>query len=524
MGKIFQKLTTFWPHLLLILVAFFLFSYRLDKVPVHLNQDEMEFSLNAYSIAKTFRDQDGRFMPFYFWHLGSLWATPIIVYLTSLFLRFLPLSESTIRLPSIFVGTASIVLLMVLSHKVFKNKIYTLVAGILAVTTPVLFIHSRILLDNLYTVPFVLLWLLFLKNYLDRKAALSLFAAGLSLGIGIHSYHAAKVIMPLYFLATFIFFGVKVKKNLKSFGLFLLGFFIPIILFVPWLSKYPDTLMIEVNYLGSIDKTVNIEKGIWGVFNPSRAKQFASYYVTYLSPDILFFTGDRSLIHSTRKTGAFLFPSVFLLVFGILAIVLRRKDNFSRLILFGFLTYPVASALVNDPQRISRSLVVIPFFILICLYGLNYLVSIKDKLFRILVISIFVFSFVQFIYFIKGYFAEYPKESYSWFGNDIGGALESATKSTRIRKVEDVYIDKNIYFIEKYVKFYSIKFSSDLEERTKYFDPRTQDFSSFPVYSLVVLKAENAPARADKAGGFEKIETIREPNGYETFYIFYRDE
>ena len=148
--------------------------------------------------------------------------------------------------------------------------------------------------------------------------------------------------------------------------------------------------------------------------------------------------------------------------------------------------------------------------------------AIRKRVFKILIVLVFSLSFIQFAFFLRDYFGIYRRESYAWFNNDIGGALESAIKSTKIRKVGDVYVDRNIFFAERYVRFYSIKFASDLESRAKYFDPASEDFSSSPIYSLVILRAENAPERTDKIGMFEKIETIREPNGYETFYIFYR--
>ena len=189
-----------------VFLVFLLYSFKLDFVPVHLNQDEMMFALNALGIAETGADYYGNKWPFYFWHLGSFWATPIIVYLTAVFLKFLPFSEATIRLSSAFLGTLNVALLMYLTHLIFRKNLLTLLAGILIAFTPVHFIHSRLLLDNLYTVPFVLLWLIFLKreNY---------FLAGLSLGVGFHSYHAAKIVMPLYFLLSVIY--VYFVKQLK---------------------------------------------------------------------------------------------------------------------------------------------------------------------------------------------------------------------------------------------------------------------------------------------------------------------
>jgi 4-amino-4-deoxy-L-arabinose transferase-like glycosyltransferase len=526
MGKDFQKkLTNSWPFLLLLLVATFLYSFRLDKVPVHLNQDELEFSLNAYSISKTLKDPSGNFLPFYFWHLGSFWATPVITYLTSFFLKFLPLKESIIRFPSVFVGISTVGLLMVLARNMFKGKRLTLLAGVLTAATPVLFMHSRLLLDNLYPVPFVVLWLILLKKFLEKRKIIFLFASGLSLGIGFHSYHAAKIMMPIYFLASLLFLFLETKEKGKVFATFIVGFATPILLALPWFIKYPDSFIAnQIGYISGIDRSVNPQSGFWGVINSDRLGQFASSYLNYLGPKILFISGDRSLIHSTQKSGAFTFPMVFLLVFGILYVLFKTKDKFARLILFGFISYPVAASLVNDPSRISRGLVVIPFAILLSLWGIKYLFSFKEKAVKVLVYSILLVSIIQFAVFLIGYFGTYRKESYSWFNNDIGGAIESAIKNTKIRKVNDVYIDRNIYFIERYVKFYSIKNSSDLISKASYFDPAIQEFSSFPVYSLVVIKAEDISGRQEKVGRFEKIETIREPNGYESFYIYYRDK
>jgi len=237
---------------LIFILSLVLYSAMLGKTPVHLNQDELMFGLNAKSIIATGSDYYGNRLPFYFWHLGSFWATPIIVYLTSILLKFLPFTELTIRLSSVFVGTFSIYLIMVLVEKLFRDKKLTLMSGVLAIITPALFINSRLLLDSAYTIPFVLLWLIFLKDFLDKNRVISLFFSGLALGVGIHSYHAAKIIMPIFFVAGIIYL-IREKKKIVT---FVVGFLLPILAFVPWLVKHPDTILNQVLYVGSIDKTI----------------------------------------------------------------------------------------------------------------------------------------------------------------------------------------------------------------------------------------------------------------------------
>jgi len=454
-----------------------LYFYKLGEIPVHLNQDELGFSLNAFSISQIFRDTSGRFLPFYFWHLGGFWATPIIIYLTSFFLSFLPFSVASIRVSSVVVGFSTVFLLTFLVEKMFQDRKLTILSALMVVTTPVLFIHSRLLLDNLYIVPFVLLWLLFLKNK-------QYFWSGLLLGIGIHSYHAAKIYMPVYFLAGLAFLYFEKQFNRKNFTKLFLGFLIPLILFFPWLQEHPDTLLNKVSYIDSLDQSVNISKGIWGVFNPSRLTDIAGNYITYFSPKLLFFEGDRSLIHSTGEIGAFLLPLAPLLVFGSLEVI-RQKDKFGKLILFGFLSYPLAPSIVNDPQRISGGLVSIVFVILLSTYGLKFFFNRKGKPFRYFLIFIAIWGTVQFGLFINDYFGDYRVRSDSWFNGGIEKKMRSALDLYDQNQAEWIYIDQSIYFGRTYMSFVEVEQDRALGHKKVVFKPGSND--TIPKNSIVVL-------------------------------------
>jgi len=66
--------------------------------------------------------------------------------------------------------------------------------------------------------------------------------------------------------------------------------------------------------------------------------------------------------------------------------------------------------------------------------------------------------------------------------------------------------------------------SSDFMSRASYFDPVSENFSSFPIYSLVLLQVKAANVEKVRESGFEIIEVDREPDGHESFYILYRDK
>ena len=462
----------FW---LVLVVAFFLYSFNLSNL--YLNQDEAMFALNAKNITPSF----------YFWHLDNFWATPIAVYWSSLFLRFLPFNEAWIRFPTALLAIINIGLMMYLVNFLFRKKYLAILSGILLATTPAFFVNSRLFLDNIYPVTFVVLWLIFLFK---SKS----FLAGLALGFGIHSYHAAKIFMPLYLI---------LSSWKKSKLLLILGFLIPIILFIPWLKAHPDTLTNQVSYVSSIDKQIGTN--------------FVRNYLSYFDSAILFTTGDKTLIHSTGRTGVFLFPLVFLLVFGALCAV-RQKDYFSELVLIGFLTYPLAPALINDPGRISRALVVIPFGILLSIYGVKFMYESKEKLLKSILYTLLSFIFLSFIFFLNDYFGNYRVRSRAVFNNNVGGAFESVLKSTQIRPVEKIYIDKNIFQARYYFEFYKQKLSIHPKE-VIFFDSNSEDFTKLPKGTIFV-----SSRKFQELFKFEIIETIRELDGVESYFVYWSDE
>lgn len=492
MSKIKDKLV----YVLVFLAALFLLSYRLSFTPVHLNQDEAMFALNAKSIAENGTDLYGNRLPFYFWHLDNFWATPVIVYWSSVILKLLPFSEAWVRFPTALLGAIDVALFMYLVNLLFKKKYLTLASGFVLLTTPAFFINSRLMLDNIYPVLFVLLWLIFLlqKNY---------FLAGLMLGIGVHSYHAGKIYFPLYFLTTLICINVVGKFEVKKSLLLLIGFLIPVLIFIPWLIKHPDTLLNQVSYASSIDKNLG--------------SNFVTNYISYFDPGILFNTGDRTLIHSTGKVGLFLFPLFFFLILGAVYAI-KEKDWFARLSLFGFLTYPMAPSIINDPGRISRALVIIPFAVLLSVYGIKFCLESKEKLLHLALYLLFTFSLLLFSFFLFDYFGSYRVRSHSVFNNDIGGVLESALLSTKVRPVKKIYIDKNIFQAKYYFDFYEKKLDTYPQE-VAYFDLSKERFSIFPVGSIVVI-SQKVPS----AGNFNIIETIREPDGTESYFVYWRDK
>lgn len=501
---------------LFVVISVFYGSF-LSFSPVHLNQDELGFALNAYSIVQTGNDENGRFMPLYFWHLGVMWATPVIVYLTAIFLEFLPLSEITIRLPSVFMGMVNLFLIYLLSFKIFKKKFLALISVSFLALTPVHFIQSRMLLDNLYPLPFIIGWLLFLYIFMENRKIKWLALGMFLLGFGIHSYHPPKIWMPLYFLATLLILWRGYSK--KSILISSIFFILPLLPFIWWLPKYPDTLIDQVRFTGLYNTQLDPFQGLLSLLNSEGILSRLRVYISYFNLKFLFLHGDLTLIHSTRNVGVFLFSFAVLLPLGIY-LALRKKDKFFKLILFGFFSAPIPASLVLVQDRASRILVILPFAVLLATYGASHLLAHKFRFFKILAVLLLILIPIQFSFFLKDYFTGYRERSYTWFNYNIPGILEEVIKQDNLQSHSRIYIDNRTWLIQPYWKFYLIKNNrTDLLSKTEYYTDI--NLNELPKGSLLEYRFDNLALKQQIQGSnFRKIKEITEPDGFVSYFLY----
>src|SRR4249919_502230 len=192
---------------LLALSVFAVYAFRLEHTPPHLHRDEMMFALQAQSIAATGHDLEGRWFPLYFEMrlIGErVWFHPILVYVTALFLKVLPLSEQTVRIPSTVIGVIDVLLMYFIARRLFESRSKAFGAAALLAITPAHVIHSRLAMDFIYPVPFVMAWLLCLLIYLERRQLAMLGLATALLGAGFFSYIASMITMPLLVVVTLL--------------------------------------------------------------------------------------------------------------------------------------------------------------------------------------------------------------------------------------------------------------------------------------------------------------------------------
>jgi 4-amino-4-deoxy-L-arabinose transferase-like glycosyltransferase len=369
----------------LAVAAFALYSWQLQSAPLYLSPDEVIIAVDAHALASTGRDVYGRFLPLYFQiqmpgetRMG--WFTPAIFYVSALYQRVLPLSEWAIRLPTVCVAVVDVVLIYVIGLRLFRREALAIIAAVLLALTPAHFILSRYALDYVYPLPFVLGWLLCLLTFLDEGRQTPLFVGCVLLGAGFFSYIGSMAMMPLYFAITVLLVGFR-RDRLRLWGLAAAGFGLPLLMLVPWLIAHPTAFRDTVARYDLYDtQHLNALQGLRAFFSYPNLDRLASLYWSFLNPSFLFFSGDRLMTFSTRSVGVFTLPMAALLPLGVYHVCVLRRTLGPVLIVVGFVTAPLAALLGAEDAAIIRAVELMPFAVLLAVYGLEYLWSVPVDL------------------------------------------------------------------------------------------------------------------------------------------------
>jgi 4-amino-4-deoxy-L-arabinose transferase-like glycosyltransferase len=513
-----------------------LYLPRLGRAPIYLAPDEVFISLHAHSIATTGRDYGGRFLPLYIEYeypvadanrpIRHGWLPPIIYYVMAAVLTVVPLSESAIRFPSVLVGIIDVVLMYFVGRRLFKREWLAILAALLLALTPAHLIHTRLAMDYVYPVPFVLAWLLGLFTYLDDGRERPLFLGALALGVGIYSYIAAALVMPLYLLLTLVVLAWQ-KRPPRTYVVAIAGFLLPALLHVPWAIAHPSAVTDILSKYGVDDSSRgSVLQSLRGALTFHAIGDQFSRLWTFFDPRFLFFDGPMELMYSTRGVGVFLAPLAILLVVGLRASLQGRITASSIVVLVGLLIAPLAATLVHVTDAVYRALELLPFAALLAVVGAEYLwsadwraprrsvvvtiglvvlmlgalygglrlaregrlpggtvplilggllviglgvLSTRLRLGQIIVIGLLAIAPAQFAAFYADYFTDYQMRASLVFSGNIRGALEEAIAEARQTNAPTMYLGRvgpygkgGIYW-----KFYAAKHhAADLDART----------------------------------------------------------
>lgn len=492
------------------ILAAAIYTTRLGESPIYLLHDEVKYALQARAVAATGRDINGRLLPVYFSEPGfPAGRDPLSIYATAALLTRLPLSQSTIRLPTAMVAVIDVLLMFFLTRRIVGRDDVAGIAAVLLALTPAHFINGRIGVAVLYGLPFILGWLLCLARHLERGRLTPLVVGTVLLGAGTYSYLAAAMLMPLYLLITGAVLLCR-RAPVRMYACALAGFVAPLVPLAWWHAQHPERY---TDLMTAYRVTATAGAGASFVTLP----RLSAYWYCF-NPSFLFFTGDSSLTASTREAGVFLLPTAVLLVVGLYRILVHQRTPLMLSIVAGFVTAPLPAVLAG-PLEVRRTLAMLPFAIVIAAVAVDGMVSAPRRRIAAGALLLLALSVAQFTSFYRDYFGPYRVSSSYWFGGDIKQALIAAMDRTP--NARPVYLSTSIPYIDAYWQLYTrMHGRADLLNEAVYLDDAEPAGTSAPIGSLLVGPAGNDRARLPAAAGWAKVSTIAEPTGTPLFAVF----
>lgn len=426
--------------LALIVAGSGLYATRLGEIPAYLMHDETQGALQAQSVAATGRDLSGRLLPLYFTEPEfPPGRDPALIYVTAVVLKFVPFTEAGVRAAAAGVAVLNIVLTFLVAQRLFQSTAMGLVAAGLLLLTPIHFIRGRLLLSPLFTIPFILVWLWTLWRFTTEPTPRRLMAAAVVLGLGMYSYLAAVVMMPIYLLMTLVT-GVRLlgrQPAVKAAAAFL-ATLMPM---AAWYATHPERNA-EIVSQYQLDAAAASPLGRW-----------VALYWSFFDPSFLFVSGDSSLINSTREAGFFPLAFAVLMPIGLYGLM-RSRQPVAVAIIAGLVTAPLVS-IISGAIEMNRIMFAIPFGVLTAAFGVRVLMQSRRMVSRAVAVLLVASVPWQFTGFYRGYTGGYREASASWFAGNAREAIR-ATMNHASATTGPVYISREIDWVHRTWRFYAI--------------------------------------------------------------------
>jgi 4-amino-4-deoxy-L-arabinose transferase-like glycosyltransferase len=491
-----------------------LYATRLSHAPIYLIHDEVNFSMQAVSIAQTGRDLNGRLLPVYFSEPEfPAGRDPMMIYATALGLTVMPLSDAAVRIPTALVGVLIVVLVLVLQARLTTSAWIPLVAALLLALSPGMFIHSRMALSVIYPLPFVVLWLITLHAYERRPRPWLLGAGTASLGLGIYGYLAGVIMMPLYLAATV--WCVRAWRHPRLLWWIGAGFGVVLLPIVVWHMVHPERYA-ELMQAYRLDAPAT---GAPSPLSVDGVRARLGAWWQYFNPEFMFLAGDTSMTNSTRNAG--FFPIAFAVLLPVGIVRLWTGSRFERLLVMGFISGPLAAVATGtlDLNR-YRAMFVLPFGVLVAVHGLEHLWAARAAWRRAAAVLLIVSVPAQFAGFYQDYMGRYRNASSVWFGGNLKGALAEVFQ--RRSPGDELLVSERVPYGDVYTRFYSqVWDASHPPETPIVVNGATHSLDGVAPGSWLIAGGNETWLSRLAPPAWERIAAIIEPSG-ETSFLVYR--
>jgi hypothetical protein len=268
-------------------------------------------------------------------------------------------------------------LIYVLGARLFSSKTYGAIVAACFATTPLVMLAARGGSASLYQLPFVIGWLLCVDRFRTSGATRDLAGAGAVLGLGVYSFWAAAVMMPVYLAITVLALVMANDLRLgdRRIGAMAAAFVIAAAPMAVYVLVHPEYFRDRILAYGLYDANrYNILQGAREVFSWVGLTARSEVYYDYFNPAFLFLSGG-GLARSLARPQVFHLPYALLLAAGLHRIVTRDVPLTAPLAIAAFLAAPAAAALTAQPPLAARAILMAPAAAVIAAYGVVHLLE-----------------------------------------------------------------------------------------------------------------------------------------------------
>ena len=344
-----------------VLAVVALYFARLGSVPPGPYLDEASIGYNAWTIAHFGVDQYGNHVPLFFVDFGD-YKGPIATYLTVPFAWFWGTTLGAVRAPSALAGIAVALVAGALGYRLTRSRILAVIALLFTALQPWVFLQSHTTMEgNVLLMLCVMLACWFVAEATARQHAERWWtAAGVAFGAAVYAYSLGRLLtllLAVAVVATCFRFGRRAMLR------FLFPIAIAYVVLLAATLANPQVLFARAQVVSLFSDHPALLTAVG---------RFAGNYLSYFSPSFLVINGDGSLRQTTGIGGVIVAATLPLMIAGLVRLVIRRREPYSRFVVLGLLLSPVPAALTLVAPHALRGAGIFAFLVVLMIEGLAW--------------------------------------------------------------------------------------------------------------------------------------------------------
>ncbi len=495
---------------LFLILGFFLFTrfYKISQIPPSVYWDEASIGYNAYSVLQDGRDEWGNFLPLHFRAFGEF-KLPVYIYSVAISEKLFGLNSFSVRLPSVIYSAFSLILVYLISKKIFSGS-SGLLSALVFSACPWYFIFSRTGYEVSAGLFFFLLGTYFFlktekKNYFFPFGILSFI-------LSFYSYNSFRILIPIFLLVFGLAFILRKDVKTKAKLFYIVS---GIVLFL--LVLFPVYRLYKFDAGGARLTQVQV----------SGAADVFKNYLSHFSPQFLFNSGDSNSRSSVPGFGE-LFPVIApFLIIGTF-VIFKKKQKFWWLPFLAILLGPIPAAVTRESPHALRAILMIPFLSMVAGVGIDSFAGFFGRAKKMFIFGVLFLLAVSFKNYFIDFTTKYSSDSSAqWqFGYKkiFEDYLADFAEYDKV-VISDAYAQPYIFglFYQKYDPGY-------FRQSVVYNTVDQWGFSTVKSFDKFLFKkvtaddlSENSIVFAtvqDKINDEKPVEEIKNPDGTTAFWVY----